>query len=427
MKTIKRITLKNFQNHKNTVVDFSDGINIIVGSSDSGKSAILRAINWVMHNKPTRVDFVTNGEKETLACVEFNDGNKITRIKGGDKNSVILEDPDGNINKFDKIGISLPIEVIKALGCPPIDDRHGPISYSDQLANLYLVSLSPTDLPRALSELTGIDDFEEAIQELSRQKHESEKDIAGLQKHIDGLNEQIRNYDDLPRQIEFVNINSDIFNDIENLQQVVGKLNKHYEQYISINNSVCKSEDQIKILRKIINNQPLFAESLANYKHLLSLVDIKDKTNYITGMIERTIKFININKERITYSQGVDELKGICNVISGLSNIKQEANQAENLILKLNKIVSSTKSKLAVIDQNTLQNIESDLNQILTLEEINRKCSIMNTRAQQLKVAIDDASLLYNESIGKKENIINELKSIGEWCDRCKRPVPYGI
>ena len=40
MKYIEKVILENFQSHKYTVLDFTKGLNSIVGPTDSGKTAI---------------------------------------------------------------------------------------------------------------------------------------------------------------------------------------------------------------------------------------------------------------------------------------------------------------------------------------------------------------------------------------------------
>ena len=40
MVKIKKIDLINFQSHKFTSLDFADGLNVIVGPSDNGKTSI---------------------------------------------------------------------------------------------------------------------------------------------------------------------------------------------------------------------------------------------------------------------------------------------------------------------------------------------------------------------------------------------------
>ena len=45
MKYLKTVILENFQSHKHTSIEFNEGLNVILGPSDSGKSAIIRELN----------------------------------------------------------------------------------------------------------------------------------------------------------------------------------------------------------------------------------------------------------------------------------------------------------------------------------------------------------------------------------------------
>lgn len=70
---IVKLQIINFQDHKNTIINFKPGMNLLVGSSDSGKSAILRALNFIFHNIPNKgKDFVRFGSTECTITVWFN-------------------------------------------------------------------------------------------------------------------------------------------------------------------------------------------------------------------------------------------------------------------------------------------------------------------------------------------------------------------
>ena len=53
---IRSINIKNIQSHKDTTLEFSPGINAIVGSSNKRKKAVLRALYWAVYNKKLRTD-----------------------------------------------------------------------------------------------------------------------------------------------------------------------------------------------------------------------------------------------------------------------------------------------------------------------------------------------------------------------------------
>jgi len=70
---IKQLTIKNFQSHKKTKLEFSDGVNIIIGQSDSGKTAIIRALNWVVNNKPSGDSFRSHWGGDTNVEITMED------------------------------------------------------------------------------------------------------------------------------------------------------------------------------------------------------------------------------------------------------------------------------------------------------------------------------------------------------------------
>jgi len=50
---IKYLQIQNFQSHKDSLLEFDPGVNVIVGSSDSGKTAVIRALRWLVWNRPS--------------------------------------------------------------------------------------------------------------------------------------------------------------------------------------------------------------------------------------------------------------------------------------------------------------------------------------------------------------------------------------
>src|SRR5205085_9883685 len=50
--SITELEIKGYQSHEDTKIAFTGGLNAIVGPSDSGKSAILRALRFVLYNEP---------------------------------------------------------------------------------------------------------------------------------------------------------------------------------------------------------------------------------------------------------------------------------------------------------------------------------------------------------------------------------------
>ena len=47
---IKKVSLENYRSHSNKVIEFSKGVNLILGKNGKGKTSILEAISSVMFN-----------------------------------------------------------------------------------------------------------------------------------------------------------------------------------------------------------------------------------------------------------------------------------------------------------------------------------------------------------------------------------------
>ena len=106
---IKKLIIQNIQSHKETTLEFSSGINAIVGSSNNGKSAILRALFWVRYNRPMGIDNLLshwavdkkgNQSLPMLATVE-NENGFVTRKRTKTENQYIVNSEELNVVKTD--------------------------------------------------------------------------------------------------------------------------------------------------------------------------------------------------------------------------------------------------------------------------------------------------------------------------------------
>jgi len=110
------ITLQNFQAHTKLTVEFGKGITTIVGATDQGKSAVLRALRWVCLNDLSGTDFVKEGERQakvTLTVVDESGRQttvRRTKSKDGSLNTYHL-----NGEEFKSFGTGVPTEIRKVL------------------------------------------------------------------------------------------------------------------------------------------------------------------------------------------------------------------------------------------------------------------------------------------------------------------------
>lgn len=140
---IRKLTLRNFQSHEDLEIELGS-VTSIVGPSDVGKSAILRALRWVALNKPRGDAFVKDGAKETLVRVETDKG-IVERRRGSQKNLYRVEKRD-----LVAFGHEVPEEVDRVLGL-------GEINFQGQHDPPYWFSLSPGQVSKQINEIVDLD------------------------------------------------------------------------------------------------------------------------------------------------------------------------------------------------------------------------------------------------------------------------------
>ena len=107
-----RVTVENFQSLAKAQIDV-EGLTAVVGPSDRGKSALVRAIDGCLFNKGGE-QFVREGASFTQVALDWPYGNdqrhEVVWTKGGGKNNYQI---DGEL--FDKVGAKVP-DALQALG-----------------------------------------------------------------------------------------------------------------------------------------------------------------------------------------------------------------------------------------------------------------------------------------------------------------------
>lgn len=114
---VTKIVLENFQSHEYTELELSKGFNVFVGESGQGKTAVLRAFNWVYENKPTGKRIIRKGADYARVTIHLSNGYIISRYieaKRGGKNGYEITNPNTGDIEFHNTKI-VP-EVQKILG-----------------------------------------------------------------------------------------------------------------------------------------------------------------------------------------------------------------------------------------------------------------------------------------------------------------------
>lgn len=174
---IRKISLQNFQSHKNTEIDLHPGVNVIIGSSDSGKSAVIRAINWVVKNRPAGTAFCSTWGGETSCTIETNEGSVRRHRKGADGGYLLRNDVVENIGGA--VGVSSTPLSFKAVGTDVPEEVKSFLQFDDELNIQYQhdapfgLSFTSGDMARLLNRIVKIDKIDVALSNIDSMKRKN--------------------------------------------------------------------------------------------------------------------------------------------------------------------------------------------------------------------------------------------------------------
>ena len=190
---LQKIEIRNFQSHKATNMDLGDRVNTIQGNSDCGKSAVMRALNWLIFN-PAGDYFVSDWAKsptgkaikESCEVTVHVDGHVITRRRDKDFNGYIL---DGQT--FEATRNSVPQQVAAILGL-------GEVNIQRQLDPPFLLSMSAGDVSRYINSLVNLTRIDTWTAAANGRYKSLLKDVDRYGKEAEARQAEVNSYSWLP-------------------------------------------------------------------------------------------------------------------------------------------------------------------------------------------------------------------------------------
>jgi len=202
---IKSISIKNFQSHKSTELEFAPGINGIVGISQSGKTAILRAFNLLANNRPQGARYFNNQADVKEPCtveVILNSGEKIILTK------IMTEAKDGKISLKEtfyelngekwKGSQTVPDKILQVLNL-------GELNFQSQLDPPFLVTSSSGEIAKTINRVTHLEQVDEFVSDLSKKIGGFSREIKFKEIERDKIEDSVANLPDIPKVEKYIN------------------------------------------------------------------------------------------------------------------------------------------------------------------------------------------------------------------------------
>jgi len=336
---INSIQIKNFLSHKDAFIKLHPGVNVFLGESDTGKSAIFRAINKLVSNRPSGNEFIRWGQDDCIIALDLSDDKLIEWIyEDGQAKYVLCQKDDERV--FKAFGKSVPDEILTALNIEEINFQH-------QLTNAFLFQSSPGEVARYLNQIVNLNVIDTALYNINHRLKNERNLLANANANSKRIREDLKEYDWLDEAEEKLNIASELESNLNSLRASVLALNE------------------------LINNLVLADKRSFKYKQM-------------TVYEPQVNDLINLDKEIDGLFTKYDDLKALVDTISkcelDIERVKKII-KAESIILKIDKIDDNL---------NSLINTRQELNYLVeNLEGYESEANRLKKEKNKLEVKLD--------------------------------------
>ncbi|MDO5713483.1 MAG: AAA family ATPase [Tissierellia bacterium] len=366
MRFIAKIILENFQSHEYTEINLDKGLNVILGNSDSGKTAIIRAIRWVLYNEPRGDFFMQYGKDSVSVTLEFQDGLSLKRYRNKGTNGYVLIDPSGEDYTFENFGTEVPVEIRNLLHMNkmPLGNKTNiTLNISDQMDGPFLLMETDSLKANAIGRLVGVHIIDEAASNVNRDLKNHQRRIKSLREEKDRLivEEQELSY----------------------LDHEVKKIKASKENIFIL-------KKKISLLKELKNKKDILekiSETSKRLNHQLKCLEYTNELEKRLNTIETHLLEFNrrsIYYNRVTYLKNEKKIwKNHYQKYKNLPILKSNYIMLKDYNYTLSKLIHQNKLYHEVIHQK--QRIQEDLRRLKDLGIISDRLYILESKIKQLQ------------------------------------------
>jgi DNA repair ATPase RecN len=348
---IKNVTLFNFQKHKKLSIDL-DRITTIVGTSDTGKSSLCRALNWCLFNNISGNSFITHGKEKCYVSIDVENYGKVTRFITKKENG--YEIPEGMRVALGRGGVPTELEKPVNVSEINISDQHDP---------LFWLTLKPTELIKELNKIANLDWMDAVMQASASDQRNIKAEIGIIEERIETLEKQkifLDWVDEADNELCILEKQEEI---ISNLQDQIEKIQNIIASVENINNAQQDFDIKINHFSDLQRKYDIVTKIDTGYNHLYDLIS---------------------KLESVKIVESVGEFNDIVKKFDTVADLSDNYLILRDLVSKL-EVVAEVDSKEdfedAIVKFEKLNKIQTSIN---TLDQLVQKCSEAEKQCNQM-------------------------------------------
>lgn len=328
-----KLTIENFQSHKHTELDLVDGVNVITGLSDVGKSAVLRAINWLVNNTPSGEEFYSHWGGNTQVSFQLGD-TTISRTKGKGINEYSLQIGDNDPQVFTGFGQGVPEPIKEALNIQDVNLRF-------QHQGAFLLSESSGEVSRYLNRVARLEVIDTAISNIEKQLKSEQRAKQAEQITIERLTEELKQFDFLVTAEKELKV-------LETKQSALDDLLVNYNTLFDIHEGIKEVQSKFEPYERILQAEPEVVALLQE----VDKVNTFKRNNTRLGQLQYAIidmeQQIEDKSSIIPAMEEVDDLVKQENQMSHTRSERNDLREMMNTIKKTTSLLSMKQKDLDV-------------------------------------------------------------------------------
>lgn len=392
------LSIKDFQIIKNASLTFLPGLNCIIGQSNNGKSAIIRATKAAIYNVPGTTS-VRLGCSSYAVGIQAN-GHTVIFQKGANSAYKI----DGTT--LSKIGRTQIPEVAEALGIKELNlnGSNEEINFLDQMEKPFLLDRSETELFRFIVDSGKDSNVTTALKSLTQDRQQITRDITTTEGKLELVETQLKQQE-------------------ETLKDADSKL-ALYEKVIGLGPKITRSKELYSLKNTLVaqtESSATLNTSLASVSSLLdSISPSMEKISNATKKQELLGMLItNTNKA----SEGITQLKANLDKYTNVDKTKlEELGNKYNVVSHLVEVIKQQAGELNRLKEIKYPEVNPDMNSNVEkcsqlgviINNINSLKQQIETNKKQLQVVETDLA-----------NTQKEINDLGV-CPMCGKPLHVG-
>ena len=463
---IKKVQLENYRSHSNITVEFTKGVNLILGKNGRGKTSILEAISTVMFNtkdrsgKETGKSYIKFGEKSSKVEIDFiaNDGREYnlkteffkTKPKKQTLKDMIGSEYDGDIQeKLEELcGIKKGFE-----------ETYENIVIAKQNEFINIFKDSGTTREKTFNKIFNTQIYKEMYDSFLKEaidKYKSEKE--NLDSKINSLKENMEDKEQITNSLkEEKELEKNLQDNFKNINVVSKNLENEIKEYeiteIELNNLIKNIKDEESKIKKYLNilKENIIEAKQAKKSKIIvketekSYLEYLDIENKLKDLRENLDNLLDEQKLNIQYQNNIEKLElsnknlkvDISNLEENISknsekkeNLESEISnlkvKEENLDLKLKKYIDllDELEKLEDFKDKKLEDklkktteidilkkelvSKNDLFKTISIEELEKKLSNFQEFEKELKL-LEEQKIIFETEIKTLKKSSKEL------------------